>query len=163
MGNIRRSRGYNFEHYLEELYNQTGHCRRLGGSSVGLPDLLYININEVQYMVFAIEAKSTGQANLLYIPKDQIDRCFTFLKMFTELCDERCVMFCFKFAGSSKVRRPIKQYHFFTGHENEERFKDIKHVRCDYNGVLLDDKGVKIEMHEHTPKLRKEKKKKKIV
>ncbi len=42
MGNIRRSRGYAFEHGLVERFNGLGdwRARRLGGSSTGLPDIV---------------------------------------------------------------------------------------------------------------------------
>src|ERR687883_496290 len=64
MGNIRRSRGYSFEHTLvQRLNNGVWNARRLGGSSTGLPDIIAVNNTEA--ILLSIEAKS-GTGDILY-------------------------------------------------------------------------------------------------
>ena len=126
----------------------TGHARRLGGSSVGLPDILYTerDYGEMTDLIYSIEAKSTGQANLLYIPNDQIIRCFDILKMFSAY-DKRFVLFAFKFHGSKTNRRKIKEYHYgievnpFAEIDEilTRKIKAAKFIRCSYEGNLTND------------------------
>ena len=54
-----------------------GSAKRLGGSSVGLPDIVAVNNNKGILLV--IEAKS-GTGESLYVPSDQIERCFSIVK-----------------------------------------------------------------------------------
>ena len=48
-------------------------ARRLGGSSTGLPDI--VAVNNTESILLSIEAKS-GTSNSIYVPDDQIGRCF---------------------------------------------------------------------------------------
>ena len=80
MGNIRRSRGYSFEYSIvNRINNRNWIAKRLGGSSVGLPDIIAVNNNKAILLV--IEAKS-GTGESLNVPSDQIERCFSIFKMF---------------------------------------------------------------------------------
>lgn len=102
MTNIRRSRGYAFEHGLVDKLNETPNwgARRLGGSSTGLPDI--VATNNVSGILLAIECKST-QGSAVYIPPDQVIRCVEVCKMFSWY-KERHVIFAAKFMRS-KTRR----------------------------------------------------------
>ncbi|HEX6067986.1 MAG TPA: hypothetical protein VFZ05_04220 [Nitrososphaera sp.] len=106
MGNIRRSRGYAFEHGLVERFNELGDwkARRLGGSSTGLPDIVAVN-NE-KSVLLTIEAKS-GTSDILYVPQDQIERCIMIREMFGAY-SERHVIFAFKFMSKKRFRRKNK-------------------------------------------------------
>lgn len=106
MGNIRRSRGYAFEHGLVERFNELGDwkARRLGGSSTGLPDIVAVN-NE-KSVLLTIEAKS-GTSDILYVPQDQIERCIVVREMFGAYA-ERHIVFAFKFMSKKRFRRKNK-------------------------------------------------------
>lgn len=103
MGNIRRSRGYAFEHGLVERFNKLKdwRARRLGGSSTGLPDIVAVN-NE-KGVLLTIEAKS-GTSDILYVPQDQIQRCIVVREMFGAY-SERHIVFAFKFMSKKRFRR----------------------------------------------------------
>ncbi|CAN5274151.1 hypothetical protein BH18THE2_BH18THE2_02420 [soil metagenome] len=80
MGNIRRSRGYSYEHALvQRLNNEIWIARRLGGSSTGLPDI--VAVNNQNAILLSIEAKS-GTGDALYVQPDQIQRCLLIRDMF---------------------------------------------------------------------------------
>ena len=128
-----------------------GHARRLGGSSVGLPDILYTErdysyLETEFHLIYSCEAKATGQSNLLYIPNDQINRCFDILRMFNAY-DKRIVLFAFKFHGSKTNRRKIKEYmygievnpHVEIDDILTRKIKAAKFIRCSYEGNLTND------------------------
>jgi len=106
LGNIRRSRGYAFEHGLVERFNELKdwRARRLGGSSTGLPDIVAVNNEKSVFLT--IEAKS-GTSNILYVPQDQIERCVMIREMFGAY-NERHVVFAFKFMSKKRFRRKNK-------------------------------------------------------
>ena len=105
MGNIRRSRGYNFEHTLvQRLNNEVWHARRLGGSSTGLPDI--VAVNNPNGILLIIEAKS-GTSDILYVPQDQIERCVMIRNMFS-IYPERHIILAFKFMSKKRFRRKNK-------------------------------------------------------
>jgi Holliday junction resolvase len=103
VSNIRRSRGYAYEHGLVERFNALDgwHARRLGGSSTGLPDIVALNNKEG--ILLTIEAKS-GTSDILYVPKDQIERCKMVRNMFS-IYPTRHVIFAFKFMSKKRFRR----------------------------------------------------------
>jgi len=102
LGNIRRSRGYSYEHTLvQRLNNRVWHARRLGGSSTGLPDI--IAVNNTDGVLLTIEAKS-GTSDILYVPQDQIERCLLLRNMFY-IYPERHVILAFKFMSKKRFRR----------------------------------------------------------
>src|SRR5437867_10332314 len=102
MGNIRRSRGYAFEHTLVQRLNKgVWHARRLGGSSTGLPDI--VAVNNAEGVLLTIEAKS-GTSDILYVPQDQIERCLLIHNMFG-IYPVRHIILAFKFMSKKRFRR----------------------------------------------------------
>jgi Holliday junction resolvase len=102
LGNIRRSRGYSYEHTLvQRLNNGVWHARRLGGSSTGLPDI--VAVNNTCGVLLTIEAKS-GTSDILYVPQDQIGRCLLIRNMFG-IYPERHIILAFKFMSKKRFRR----------------------------------------------------------
>jgi Holliday junction resolvase len=102
LGNIRRSRGYSYEHTLvQRLNNSVWHARRLGGSSTGLPDI--VAVNNTEGMLLTIEAKS-GTSDILYVPQDQIERCLLIRNMFG-IYPQRHIILAFKFMSKKRFRR----------------------------------------------------------
>ena len=105
LGNIRRSRGYSFEHILvQRLNNRVWSARRLGGSSTGLPDI--VAVNNTEGILLTIEAKS-GTSDILYVPRDQIERCLLIRNMFS-VYPERHIILAFKFMSKKRFRRKNK-------------------------------------------------------
>jgi len=102
LGNIRRSRGYNYEHSIvQRLNSNLWHSRRLGGSSTGLPDIVAVN-NDAGVLL-TIEAKS-GTSDILYVPQDQVERCKMIMNMFS-IYPERHIILAFKFMSKKRFRR----------------------------------------------------------
>lgn len=109
-----RQRGYALEYDIVQAFNQHTSkewtARRLGGASSGLPDIVATN-NE-KSILYAIECKS-GESNILYIPKDQIDRCKEITDKLLKTYNTRFVVFAFKFKGKkgTYIHRKL-QYRF---------------------------------------------------
>jgi Holliday junction resolvase len=107
----RRSRGYNFEYSIVNAFNdhhsKQWNARRLGGSSTGLPDI--VATNKAKSLLYAIEAKS-GESDILYIPRDQIERCLDITDKFLTAYKNRYIVFAFKFKGKKGGRK--LQYRF---------------------------------------------------
>lgn len=108
----RRSRGYNFEYNIVNAFNdhhsKDWTARRLGGSSTGLPDV--VATNKSKSILYAIEAKS-AQSDIIYIPRDQIERCLDITEKFLTAYKTRLVVFGFKFKANKKKGRKL-QYRF---------------------------------------------------
>lgn len=108
----RRSRGYNFEYSIVNAFNdhhsKDWTARRLGGSSTGLPDV--VATNKRKSVCYAIEAKS-GDMDILYIPRDQIERCLDITDNFLTAYRTRFIVFAFKFKANKKKGRKL-QYRF---------------------------------------------------
>lgn len=111
----RRNRGYTFEDKIRKKVNEIDnqrlwHCRRLGGSSTGLPDLV-ITFNQYMGALVAMECKSTKDNYVLEIPADQVQRCIDVLDVFG-MYGCKSVGFGFYFAKSEKCKRdkPIQAY-----------------------------------------------------
>lgn len=138
MTNIRRSRGYNFEHRLvKQLNSREWTARRLGGSSTGLPDIVAVNNRES--VLLSIEAKS-ATGNSIYVPQDQILRCYKITKMF-EVYRERHIILAFKFmrikrqmvGGETKyVPRKTKEYYKIVKFKKMPKIFPI--IKCNYDG-----------------------------
>lgn len=136
--NIRRSRGYNFEHNLVKKLNLgKWMARRLGGSSTGLPDI--VAVNNTESILLSIEAKS-GTSNSIYVPDDQIGRCFLITQMF-EIYSDRHIILAFKFMrkkrqmidGEIKYKpREIKEYYKIIKFKKKPTIFPI--IKCNYNG-----------------------------
>jgi Holliday junction resolvase len=139
LGNIRRSRGYAFEHGLVERFNELGEwrARRLGGSSTGLPDIVAVN-NE-KSILLTIEAKS-GTSDILYVPQDQIERCVVVREMFGAYA-ERHIVFAFKFMSKKRFRRKNatvyeqrKLIEYYKVADELVGTKPLPIVKCTYDG-----------------------------
>lgn len=139
MGNIRRNRGYSFEHKLvERLNNGDWIARRLGGSSTGLPDI--IAVNNKKRTLLTIEAKS-GTGDILYVSSDQIQRCLLIDQMFSYY-EKRHVILAFKFMRKKRFRR--KNQIVYEGRQLAEYYKladclhkqnDFQMLKCKYDGT----------------------------
>ncbi|MDN5844756.1 MAG: hypothetical protein L0H53_00605, partial [Candidatus Nitrosocosmicus sp.] len=105
----RRSRGYNFEYSIVNAFNnhrsKDWSARRLGGSSSGLPDI--VATNKHKSVLYSIEAKS-GESNILYIPRDQIERCLDITDTFLTAYQNRYIVFAFKFKGNKSKKTKLR-------------------------------------------------------
>ncbi len=136
--NIRRSRGYNFEYSLVKKLNiGEWNARRLGGSSTGLPDIVAVNNKES--ILLSIEAKS-GTSNSIYVPDDQIDRCYLITEMF-KIYNYRHIILAFKFMRKKRQiiggeieygPRKIKEYYKIIKFKRKP--KNFPIIKCNYNG-----------------------------
>lgn len=154
LGNIRRSRGYNFEYSVVQRFNETRgwQARRLGGSSTGLPDIVAVN-NE-RSTLLTIEAKS-GTGDILYVPPDQIERCLLIRDMFGAY-QERKIIFAFKFLGKKRYRRGKQTVYeqrrlveYFKVADSIADKKSFPIVKCTYDGqtfVLSKSKNKEINL-----------------
>lgn len=145
MANIRRNRGYSYEHTLvQRLNNGEWNARRLGGSSTGLPDIIAVNNSAA--ILLSIEAKS-GTGDNLYVPADQIERCFSIRDMF-RFYKIRHVILAFKFMRKKRYtrkgsivyeRRKLIEY-YKNADRLEEEINDktsFPIIRCRYDGKLF--------------------------
>ncbi|AIF84677.1 Holliday junction resolvase [Candidatus Nitrososphaera evergladensis SR1] len=152
--NIRRSRGYAFEHGLVERFNslKEWHARRLGGSSTGLPDI--VAVNNKQGILLTIEAKS-GTSDILYVPQDQIERCIVVTEMFA-IYPTRHIVFAFKFMSKKRFRRKNatvyeqrKLAEYYKVADALASMKPLPVVKCTYDGrtfAMLDGKTVELNL-----------------
>jgi Holliday junction resolvase len=136
--NIRRSRGYSYEHSLvQRLNDEYWIARRLGGSSTGLPDIVAVNNKEATLL--SIEAKS-GTADALYVRPDQIQRCLLIRDMFGYYKTKHVIL-AFKFMRKKRFtrkkeviyeKRRLVEYYKIADKLN--RLKSIPVVKCTYGG-----------------------------
>ena len=136
--NLRRSRGYSYEHALvQRLNNEPWFARRLGGSSTGLPDIVAVNNKEATFL--AIEAKS-GTGDALYVRPDQIHRCLLMRDMFGYY-RRKHVILAFKFMRKKRFtrkrevvyeRRRLMEYYKIADKLNN--FENVPVVKCTYTG-----------------------------
>jgi Holliday junction resolvase len=158
LGNIRRSRGYNFEHTLVQRLNN-GHwsARRLGGSSTGLPDIVAVN-NDAGILL-TIEAKS-GTSDILYVPLDQIERCLIVRKMFG-IYPERHIILAFKFMGKKRFRRKNETVYesrrlieYYKVADVVVGMKVLPIIKCTYDGktyaIFSNNKTVPLDLPEYS-------------
>ena len=141
MGNIRRSRGYNYEHTLvQRLNNDYWHARRLGGSSTGLPDI--VAVNNTGGILLTIEAKS-GTSDILYVPRDQLERCMIVRDMFG-IYPMRHIILAFKFMSKKRFRRKrmtvyesrklLEYYKVADSVVDANRGRLLPIIKCTYDG-----------------------------
>lgn len=138
MGNIRRSRGYSYEYSIvNRLNTRYWTAKRLGGSSVGLPDIIAVNNNKA--ILLAIEAKS-GTGESLYVPSDQVERCFSIVKMF-RFYKYKYVILAFKFLRKKRIK--INNELSYEKRKLVEYYKIIEpiwkkgktpQIKCNYDG-----------------------------
>jgi len=125
---FRQSRGYTFEQKELVTYfdgRDDWHARRLGGTSMGMPDVLITNNKD--WILWSVECKSVTAKDMNdknghkgYIPQDQIQRCYSMLDMFS-VYYKKHVIFAFRFA----TKKPRKHHYFFfkiTDMENVKSF-----------------------------------------
>ena len=158
MGNIRRSRGYNYEHTLvQRLNNGYWSARRLGGSSTGLPDIVAVN-NDAGILL-TIEAKS-GTSDILYVPLDQIERCIVVRNMFG-IYPERHIIFAFKFMGKKRFRRKNETVYesrrlveYYKVADIVVSMKTLPIIKCTYDGktyaIFKNNKTVPLDLPEYS-------------
>ena len=133
----RKNRGYAWEKTIVNRYNlkYNWEAMRLGGASSFLPDVLLIH-SEMSTII-SVEAKS-GTTDNLYVPWDQIERCYRFVNKFKKY-DYRYVMLAFKFSqvkrisSTKKTTRPLREY-FYRWDGEIHNIAD--HV-CTYDGKMF--------------------------
>jgi Holliday junction resolvase len=138
LNRIRRNRGYSFEHVLvQKLNGNVWNARRLGGSSANLPDIIAVNNKESIFL--SIEAQS-GTSDNLYVPSDQIQRCFQIRDMF-QVYKTSHVILAFKFMQKKRVReegrtvytrRKLLEYYKIA--DRYSKIKDLPIIKCTYDG-----------------------------
>ena len=138
LNRIRRNRGYSFEHVLvQKLNGNVWNAKRLGGSSANLPDIIAVNNKESIFL--SIEAKS-GTSDNLYVPSDQIQRCFQIRDMF-QVYKTAHVILAFKFMQKRRVKeegrtvytyRKLQEYYKIA--DRYSKIKDLPIIKCTYNG-----------------------------
>lgn len=162
MSNIRRSRGYAFEHTLvQRLNNEFWHARRLGGSSTGLPDI--VAVNNTAGILLTIEAKS-GTSDILYVPQDQIERCLLIRNMFS-IYSQRHIILAFKFMSKKRFRR--KNETVYESRKLLEYYKVadvvadmdvVPIIKCTYDGrtfALHENKTITLNLPDYFMPFRK--------
>jgi Holliday junction resolvase len=142
LNRIRRNRGYSFEHVLvQKLSRNVWNARRLGGSSANLPDIIAVNNKESIFL--SIEAKS-GTSDSLYVPSDQIQRCFQIRDMF-QVYKTAHVILAFKFMQKRRVReegktvythRKLQEYYKVA--DRYSKIKDLPIIKCTYDGSTFE-------------------------
>jgi Holliday junction resolvase len=142
---IRRNRGYSFEHVLvQKLNTNSWNARRLGGSSANLPDIIAVNNKESIFL--SIEAKS-GTTDALYVPSDQIQRCFQIRDMF-QVYKTAHVILAFKFMQKKRIReegktvymhRKLQEYYKIA--DKYSTIKDLPIIKCSYDGRTYEMKN----------------------
>ena len=163
LGNIRRSRGYGYEHALVQRLNNGGwHSRRLGGSSTGLPDIVAVN-NE-SGILLTIEAKS-GTSDILYVPQDQVERCKIIMNMFS-IYPERHIILAFKFMSKKRFRRKNKTVYesrklleYYKVADVVDAMDILPIIKCTYAGktsaIFESGKTVALELPDYVMPFRK--------
>ena len=138
LGNIRRSRGYSYEHTLvQRLNNGSWIARRLGGSSTGLPDIVAVNNKEATLL--SIEAKS-GTGDVLYVRPDQIQRCLLIRDMFGYYKTKHVIL-AFKFMRKKRFTRKKQVIYekrrlieYYKIADKLHKLENIPVVKCTYGG-----------------------------
>jgi Holliday junction resolvase len=138
LGNIRRSRGYSYEHTLvQRLNNGSWVARRLGGSSTGLPDIVAVNNKEA--VLLSIEAKS-GTGDVLYVRPDQLQRCLLIRDMFGYYKIKHVIL-AFKFMRKKRlIRKNLVVYEkrklieYYKIADKLHKADNIPFVKCTYSG-----------------------------
>ena len=130
----RRQRGYNWEDTLVKRFNKMENWKafRLGSPSVALPDILCVN--NIDSMIFTIEAKS-GTGTTLTVPFDQIIRCLSWTNNFT-VYKTRKVILAFKFLSKKRIgvgkyeKRELREFYKIWNAN-----KDPIDIVCKYDGT----------------------------
>src|SRR4029077_17352446 len=91
---------------VDDFNNSGWTARRLGGSSVGLPDVGATNSRKKK--LFSMGGQST-MGDGCYVPNDQLTRCYDVLVMFN-VYSWRYIVLAFKFAKPKNDKRKKLQY-----------------------------------------------------
>jgi Holliday junction resolvase len=156
LANIRRSRGYSYEHTLvQRLNNGSWIARRLGGSSTGLPDIVAVNNKEA--ILLSIEAKS-GTGDALYVRPDQLQRCLLIRDMFGYYKSKHVIL-AFKFMKKKRYTRnkrvvyeARKLVEYYKIADKLDRLESIPVVKCTYSGgtfVMYNGKFKRQTLHDY--------------
>ena len=129
----RRQRGYNWENTLVKRFNSIKSWKafRLGSPSVALPDVL--SINNVESIIFTIEAKS-GTGTTLFVTFDQIERCLNWINTF-QVYQKREVILAFKFLSKKRIgtgkyeKRELREFYKVW-----DKKKKVIDCVCTYDG-----------------------------
>jgi Holliday junction resolvase len=140
LGNIRRSRGYSYEHTLvQRLNNGLWVARRLGGSSTGLPDIVAVNNEEA--VLLSIEAKS-GTGDVLYVRPDQLQRCLMIRDMFGYYKTKHVIL-AFKFMRKKRYTRKKQVVYekrrlleYYKVADKLYKMDDTPVIKCTYSGKI---------------------------
>ena len=140
MSNIRRNRGYGYEHTLVQRLNNTRWiARRLGGSSTGLPDI--IAVNNKDSTLLSIEAKS-GTGDALYVPPDQIHRCLFIRDMFGYYKTRHAIL-AFKFMRKKRFKRQNniiyehrRLLEYYKVADKLKKLPCMPIIKCTYTGKI---------------------------
>ena len=129
---LRQARGYAFERFIVNSFNQSGWtARRLGGSTTDLPDV--VATSSSKQMLFSMECKSTiGDA--CYVPTDQLLRCHEILRMF-DVYSWRYIVLALKFAKSKNSKAKKLQYWYFVV-DDFNNLSNMKSIKCNRAGHL---------------------------
>ena len=135
LGNIRRSRGYSYEHALVQRLNDGSWiARRLGGSGTGLPDIVAVNNKEATLL--SIEAKS-GTGDALYVRPDQIQRCLLIRDMFGYYKTKHVIL-AFKFMRKKRFTRKkqviYEKRRLIEYYKVADKLNSISVIKCTYSG-----------------------------
>jgi Holliday junction resolvase len=138
--NIRRSRGYSYEHTLvQRLNDDCWVARRLGGSSTGLPDIIAVNNKEATLLT--IEAKS-GTGDALYVRPDQLQRCLLIRDMFGYYKTKHVIL-AFKFMRKKRFERKKQVVYekrrlieYYKNADKLNKFESMPIIKCTYNGKI---------------------------
>ncbi|MFI5406294.1 MAG: resolvase [Nitrososphaerales archaeon] len=137
---------------VKELNTGEWIARRLGGSSTGLPDI--VAVNNTDSTLLSIEAK-TATSNSIYVPQDQIDRCYLITQMF-EAYKDRYIILAFKFMRKQRLivkgeikylPRKTKEYYKIVRFKKKPKKFPI--IKCNYNGdtyAIYDSKIKKVKL-----------------
>ena len=147
----RRQRGYNWEDTVVKRFNKLDSWKafRLGSPSVALPDILCVN--NVDSMIFTIEAKS-GTGTSLTVPSDQIIRCMGWTNNFT-VYKTRKVILAFKFLSKKRIgvgdyeKRDLREFYKVWNSK-----KNPIDIVCRYDGstyALREGKKKKLSLKDY--------------
>ena len=134
MTNLRRSRGYGFETWLVQKFQESGwDARRLGGASTGLPDVVAVNNRTGD--LYAIEAKSL-RGKSVTIPIDEINRCRDIGHLFFYYNSKIVIA-----TRLGENRKPVYNYWYVY---NEQGLTKVR-AHMDYLEVQYEGEPMKVE------------------
>jgi Holliday junction resolvase len=119
----RRQRGYSWEKQIVDIFNKTDdwYAKRLGGTTIYLPDVIVTN--NKKSILYAVEAKS-GESNILYVPRDQLERCKDIIDNFLSIYEKRYIVLAFKFKATNERKLSYRIIPF----KNIQIFSSLKGV-----------------------------------